>query len=74
MIMGKINLFFYRNFYINIGENFSQKLDIEKIFWYNCYIKTGGKVMLKLDYTLESPEERKQLVEKILEECPDPTP
>ena len=30
--------------------------------------------MLKLDYTLESPEERKQLVEKILEECPDPTP
>jgi hypothetical protein len=36
--------------------------------------KTGGKVMLKLDYTLESPEERKQLVEKILEECPNPTP
>ena len=30
--------------------------------------------MTKLDYTLESPEERKQLVEKILEECPDPTP
>lgn len=30
--------------------------------------------MLKLDYTLESPEERKQLVEKILEDCPDPTP
>ena len=30
--------------------------------------------MLKLDYTLESPEERKQLVEKILEECPDPSP
>ena len=30
--------------------------------------------MLKLDYTLESPEERKQLVEKILEECPNPTP
>ena len=29
--------------------------------------------MLKLDYTLESPEERKQLVEKILEECPNPT-
>lgn len=29
--------------------------------------------MIKLDYTLESPEERKQLVEKILEECPDPT-
>ena len=30
--------------------------------------------MIKLDYTLTSPEERKQLVEKILEECPDPTP
>lgn len=30
--------------------------------------------MIKLDYTLESPEERKQLVEKILEECPEPTP
>ena len=30
--------------------------------------------MLKLDYTLESPEERKQLVEKILEDCPNPTP
>ena len=30
--------------------------------------------MLKLDYALESPEERKQLVEKILEECPNPTP
>ena len=30
--------------------------------------------MLKLDYTLESPEERKQLVEKISEECPNPTP
>lgn len=29
--------------------------------------------MLKLDYTLESPEERKQLVEKILEENPNPT-
>lgn len=29
--------------------------------------------MTKLDYTLESPEERKQLVEKILEEVPNPT-
>jgi hypothetical protein len=25
--------------------------------------KTGGKVMIKLDYTLESPEQRKELVE-----------
>ena len=30
--------------------------------------------MIKLDYTLESPEERKQLVEQILADCPDPTP
>ena len=29
--------------------------------------------MIKLDYTLESPEERRKLVEQILEECPDPT-
>lgn len=29
--------------------------------------------MSKLDYTLESPEERKQLVEKILEENPEPS-
>lgn len=27
--------------------------------------------MIKLDYTIESPEERKALVEKILEENPD---
>ena len=27
--------------------------------------------MLKLDYTIEDPEERKQLVEKILEETPN---
>ena len=29
---------------------------------------------MKLDYSLNSPEERKALVEKILEEIPDPTP
>ena len=29
--------------------------------------------MLKLDYTLESPEERKELVEKILAETPNPS-
>lgn len=29
--------------------------------------------MSKLDYTLESPEERRQLVEKILEETPEPS-
>lgn len=30
--------------------------------------------MIKLDYSLETPEERKQLVEKILEEVEEPTP
>lgn len=30
--------------------------------------------MTKLDYTLESPEERKALVEKIIAETPDITP
>ena len=29
--------------------------------------------MIKLDYTLESPEERKELVEQILAENPDPS-
>ena len=30
--------------------------------------------MIKLDYSLETPEERKALVEKILEEDPNPSP
>ena len=30
--------------------------------------------ILKLDYTIESPEERKELVEKILKETPNPSP
>ena len=34
----------------------------------------GDKVSIKLDYTIQSPEERKELVEKILEENPNPTP
>jgi hypothetical protein len=29
--------------------------------------------LIKLDYTIESPEERKALVEKILEENPNPS-
>ena len=32
----------------------------------------GGDSIIKLDYTLESPEERNKLVEKILSENPDP--
>lgn len=34
---------------------------------------TGGRLMIKLDYTIESPEERKKLVEQILEENPEPS-
>ena len=30
--------------------------------------------IIKLDYTLESPEERNELVKKILAETPDPNP
>lgn len=47
-------------------------LDTEKNFWYNR--TNGGVWMIKLDYTIESPEERKALVEKILEETPNPSP
>jgi hypothetical protein len=44
-----------KNFYKNLtNKNFSGIIEISK---------TGGKVMIKLDYTLESPEERKKLVE-----------
>lgn len=31
-------------------------------------------IIIKLDYTIESPEERNELVQKILEENPDPNP
>ena len=34
----------------------------------------GDEYVIKLDYTIESPEERKALVEKILEDTPDPSP
>ena len=30
--------------------------------------------MIKLDYSLQTPEERNELVKKILEETPDPSP
>lgn len=36
--------------------------------------KCGDDKLIKLDYSIESPEERKALVEKILEETPDPSP
>lgn len=38
------------------------------------YYKGGREKQMKLDYSLDSPEERKALVEKILEETPEPTP
>ena len=47
-------------------------LDDWKNFCYN--VDDGGVKMIKLDYTIDSPEERKALVEKILEETPDPSP
>jgi hypothetical protein len=45
-------------------------LAFRKFFWYYIFIKEMI-MLLKLDYTLDSPEERKALVEKILEENPD---
>jgi hypothetical protein len=56
-------------------ENFFQKiLDKRFFFWYNIFIKgVKNKKMTKLDYSLQTPEERKELVEKILDEAPDPS-
>jgi hypothetical protein len=41
-----------------------------------CYYNSieGDESVIKLDYTIESPEERKALVEKIIAETPDITP
>lgn len=59
-------------------------VDFPKNFWYyvykdwkrklpTLYTKLEAiKVSIKLDYTLNTPEERKELVEKILEENPEP--
>jgi hypothetical protein len=59
--------FFFCQFFPN------QRLDFTKIFWYNIDIKTGGLLtLIKLDYTLETIEERLDLVNKILEEDPEP--
>lgn len=38
------------------------------------WVENGDDKLIKLDYSIESPEERKALVEKILEETPDPSP
>jgi hypothetical protein len=42
-------------------SNLCQKLDFLKFFWYNDD-RTGGNAMIKLDYSIESPEERNKLV------------
>lgn len=34
-------------------------------------IETGGNIMIKLDYSIDSPAERNELVKKILEENPN---
>jgi hypothetical protein len=59
-------------------------VDFPKNFWYYVYKDWERKLptlytkleefkmSLKLDYTLNTPEERKELVEKILEENPEP--
>nr|DAG21847.1 MAG TPA: hypothetical protein [Caudoviricetes sp.] len=39
------------------------KFDKRKIFWYNIFIDWRRKVyMIKLDYSLSTPEERNELV------------
>ena len=44
-----------------------------KIFFDKILLKDGGLIVLiKLDYTLENPEDRNNLVKKILEENPEP--
>lgn len=50
-----------------------KKFDKSKKMQYYYFIKEVG-ILIKLDYTLETPEERKALVEQILEENPDITP
>jgi len=62
-----------RNFIYKLGKFFRYDLTKENFSGIIVVSKTGGKVMIKLDYTLESPEERKELVEKILAEVENPS-
>ena len=51
-------------------ENFNhEKFDNWKIFWYNVFI--GGDKVIKLDYSLQTPEERNELVQQILANPPE---
>jgi hypothetical protein len=50
-----------------------QKFSFDNLAFFCYYIDKGDEDVL-LDYTIESPEERKALVEKIIAETPDITP
>ena len=50
----------------------SKKIDFAQNFWYNIFRIRRWNSIIKLDYTLETPEERVALVEKILAENPEP--
>ena len=71
--MDKNDLFYYNNFHILVEKKSAKNLTKENFSGIIVVSKTGGKVMIKLDYTLESPEQRKELVEQILAETPEPT-
>ena len=49
--------------YIYYNKNFfdCQIFDNRKIFWYYIPIN-GGETVIKLDYSLQTPEERNELV------------
>ena len=56
--------------YIKVGRKPSDA----RLFTPTLYTKLEAiKLSIKLDYTLNTPEERKELVEKILEETPEPS-
>ena len=52
----------------------SKKIDFAQNFWYNIFRIRRWNSIIKLDYTLETPEERVALVEKILAENPENIP
>jgi hypothetical protein len=56
--------------YIKVGR----KPSAARLFTPTLYTKLEAiELSIKLDYTLNTPEERKELVEKILEENPEPS-
>ena len=58
-----------------LGLTFPKIFGIIYLEFKGLHPQTGGdfKVSIKLDYTLQSPEERKELVEQILAETPEPS-